>query len=124
MLEGDLVDACKPGDRVMITGVYKPVGSKNASNMTGIFRSLVIGNSVRQLSKAVQAAAEITVEDLREMKHLASQANVLDTLGMSMAPSIYGHEWIKKVPCNQCFCFPHFNKTYLGFVDHRTNYFV
>ena len=87
----------------MITGVYKPVGSKNASNMTGIFRSLVIGNSVRQLSKAVQAAAEITVEDLREMKHLASQANVLDTLGMSMAPSIYGHEWIKKVLCTHCF---------------------
>lgn len=96
ILEGDLVDACKPGDRVMITGVYRPLAGK-ASATLGAFRSVVVVNSVAQLSHTSSAAAEITADDLKEMKRLAAKPNVLDVLGKSMAPSIYGHEWIKKV---------------------------
>ena len=90
------MDACKPGDRVMLTGVYKPLAGKAAS-LTGHFRSVVIVNSVEQLSHAVSASAEISAEDLKEMKELAAKGNVLDVLGSSLAPSIYGHDWIKKV---------------------------
>jgi DNA replication licensing factor MCM3 len=96
VLEGDLVDACKPGDRVMLTGVYKPLAGKGAS-LTGHFRSVVIVNSVEQLSQATQASADISADDLKEMKELAANGNVLDVLGSSLAPSIYGHDWIKKV---------------------------
>lgn len=100
VLEGDLVDACKPGDRVMLTGVYKPLGGRGAT-MSGHFRSVVIVNSVEQLSQAVAAAADISAEDLKEMKGLAASDEVLDALGASLAPSIYGHDWIKKArpPC-------------------------
>lgn len=97
VLEGDLVDACKPGDRVMMTGVYMPVGSKSVANITGQFRSVIVVNSVEQLSKVVHNSADITPEDLRELRALAAKPDVLDILGMSMAPSIYGHDWIKKV---------------------------
>ena len=90
------MDACKPGDRVMLTGVYKPLAGKTAS-LTGHFRSVVIVNSVEQLSQAAQASAEISADDLKEMKDLAAKGNVLDVLGSSLAPSIYGHDWIKKV---------------------------
>ena len=96
VLEGDLVDACKPGDRVMMTGVYKPLGGRGP-NVSGAFRSVVVVNSVEQLSQAVQASADISADDLREMKDLASKDEVLDMLGSSLAPSIYGHDWIKKV---------------------------
>jgi DNA replication licensing factor MCM3 len=95
VLEGDLVDKCKPGDRVMMTGVYKPLAGR-AVNMTGQFRSVVIVNNVEPLSQVTSAAADISAADLREMKELAASDTVLDTLGRSIAPSIYGHNWIKK----------------------------
>ena len=95
VLEGDLVDACKPGDRVLLTGVYKPLAGKAAA-ASGHFRSVVIVNSVEQLSQAAQASADISAADLKEMKGLAESGDVLSALGRSLAPSIYGHDWIKK----------------------------
>lgn len=97
MLEGDLVDSCKPGDRVMLTGVYKPLTGRSAAAASGHFRSVVIVNSVEKISQAEQASMEISADDLREMKGLAEKHNVLNILGRSLAPSIYGHDWIKKV---------------------------
>lgn len=85
----------------MITGVYRPLAGK-ASATLGAFRSVVVVNSVEQLSHTSTAASEITAEDLKEMKRLAAKPDVLDILGKSMAPSIYGHVWIKKVTV---FCF-------------------
>ena len=80
----------------MITGVYKPLAGR-AANLSGHFRSVVVTNSVEQLSQATQASADISTEDLQEMKELAAKPDVLDILGRSLAPSIYGHDWIKKV---------------------------
>ena len=85
----------------MITGVYRPLAGK-ASATLGAFRSVVVVNSVEQLSHTSTAASEITAEDLKEMKRLAAKPDVLDILGKSMAPSIYGHVWIKKVTVS-CF---------------------
>ena len=109
VLEGDLVDACKPGDRVMLTGVYKPLAGR-AANLSGHFRSVVITNSCAQLSQTTQASAAISADDLKEMKELAAKEDVLDILGRSLAPSIYGHDWIKKActfpACSQCHVLP------------------
>jgi DNA replication licensing factor MCM3 len=102
VLEGDLVDSCKPGDRVMLTGVYKPLTGRSAAAASGHFRSVVIVNSVEKISQAEQASMEISADDLREMKGLAEKHNVLNILGRSLAPSIYGHDWIKKVLPSAC----------------------
>jgi hypothetical protein len=83
----------------MLTGVYKPLAGR-AANLSGHFRSVVIVNSVEQLSQITQASADISAEDLKEMKELAAKEDVLDILGRSLAPSIYGHDWIKKVHAN------------------------
>lgn len=103
VLEGDLVDACKPGDRVLLTGVYKPLAGKAAA-ASGHFRSVVVVNSVEQLSQAAQASADISAADLKEMKGLAESGDVLGALGRSLAPSIYGHDWIKKARSIAAFC--------------------
>lgn len=96
VLEGDLVDAAKPGDRVLMTGIYRPLTGKASATIQSV-RSVVVVNSVEQLSHASSEAAVITEEDLKEMKWLASRPNTLEIVGKSLAPSIYGHMDIKKV---------------------------
>jgi hypothetical protein len=101
----------------MLTGVYKPLTGRSAAAASGHFRSIIVANSVEKLSQAQQASMEISAADLREMKALAEKEDVLDMLGRSLAPSIYGHDWIKKVGnlrmlCEECLrflrlkCFP------------------
>uniref|UniRef100_A0A7S1B534 DNA replication licensing factor MCM3 n=1 Tax=Corethron hystrix TaxID=216773 RepID=A0A7S1B534_9STRA len=93
----DLVDGCKPGDRVRIVGVHRPLASIAGVTSSGVFPTVVLGNSMQTLGRdAAGAVANYTVEDLRDIKAMGKRSNILDILGQSAAPSIYGHEVIKK----------------------------
>ena len=54
-----------------------------------------MGNSVRVLGGEA-GRLEIDAEDIRQIKALGKRSNILDILGRSVSPSIYGHEYIKK----------------------------
>ncbi|KAK4770835.1 hypothetical protein SAY87_031367 [Trapa incisa] len=95
IVEDDLVDSCKPGDRVAIVGLYKAISGKSKGSVNGVFRTVLIANNVSLLNKEANAP-NYTAEDVKNIKAIAAREDVFDLLGNSLAPSIYGHSWIKK----------------------------
>ncbi|KAM0928729.1 hypothetical protein ACQ4PT_002042 [Festuca glaucescens] len=95
IVEDDLVDCCKPGDRVSIVGLYKALPGKSKGSVSGVFRTVLIANNVSLLNKEANAPV-YTREDLKRMKEISRRNDTFDLLGNSLAPSIYGHLWIKK----------------------------
>ncbi|XP_016460822.1 DNA replication licensing factor MCM3 homolog 2 isoform X2 [Nicotiana tabacum] len=95
VVEDDLVDSCKPGDRVAVVGVYKALPSKSQGSMNGVFRTILIANNVSLLNKSANAP-NYTEKVLKDIKNICGRDDTFDLLANSLAPSIYGHLWIKK----------------------------
>ncbi|XRB05274.1 DNA replication licensing factor MCM3 [Pycnococcus provasolii] len=97
ILEGDLVDSCKPGDRVAISGIYKAVPSKAGAPTTGVFRTVVVGNHVaaKTMDIADMPLSPVDIRRVNELRHM-HHAERFTVLANSIAPSIYGHSVVKK----------------------------
>jgi DNA replication licensing factor MCM3 len=95
--EDDLVDLCKPGDRVYIAGVYRAVpGVGQRSGGSGVFRSIVVANDVLHVNEDA-SKPQLTENDLYLIHQVASNEGHFDILARSIAPSIYGHDQVKRV---------------------------
>lgn len=97
ILDDDLVDLTKPGDRVQIVGVYRALGGGVNNNSS--FKTVLLGNSVYPLharSTGVASQEKITDHDIRNINKLSKDKKIFDILSQSLAPSIYGFEHIKK----------------------------
>ncbi|CAM9305987.1 unnamed protein product [Laminaria digitata] len=95
ILDDDLVDRVKPGDRVQITGLYRAIGGASNGSTSGIFRTLIIANNVAILGKDV-GSVQMTPTDIKNIREIAEREDILELLAKSLAPSIYGHDHIKK----------------------------
>ncbi|RKF76899.1 DNA replication licensing factor mcm3 [Golovinomyces cichoracearum] len=99
ILDDDLVDKCKPGDRVQLVGIYRSLGNRNSSHNTALFKTVILANNVVSLSSKSGggiAAATITDVDIRNINKISKKKKLFDLLSQSLAPSIYGHEYVKK----------------------------
>ncbi|KAL8287393.1 hypothetical protein RQP46_003251 [Phenoliferia psychrophenolica] len=99
VLEDDLVDMCKPGDRIQIVGTYRSLGAGQSGGGSAIFKTLILANHIVQLSaKAGAGIAQtpLTDTDVRNINTIAKKKNCFELLSQSLAPSIYGHDHIKK----------------------------
>lgn len=99
ILDDDLVDRAKPGDRIQLVGIYRTLGNRNAGSGSSTFRTVIMANNIIQLSSKSGggiAQATITDTDIRNINKIAKKKNVFDLLSQSLAPSIYGHDYIKK----------------------------
>ncbi|PJF18525.1 DNA helicase [Paramicrosporidium saccamoebae] len=97
VLDDDLVDAVKPGDRVQIVGVYKSLAgsSQNASTIPATFRAVLIGLGVKLIGADAQTPT-LSTDDMHNIRAMGRRRDVFDLLSRSLAPSIYGHEFVKK----------------------------
>ena len=99
VMDDDLVDKVKPGDRIQLVGMYKSLGNRVGQSTTSTFRTLMVGNYVFVLSnKAGGGISQMALSDLdiRNINKIARRRGVFDLLAESLAPSIYGHEYLKK----------------------------
>ena len=99
IMDDDLVDTCKPGDRIQLVGIFRSLGNRTAGQGSATFRTLILANNVIMLSSKSGggiAHATITDTDIRNINKIAKKKNVFELLSQSLAPSIYGHDHIKK----------------------------
>src|SRR3954468_22250604 len=99
ILDDDLVDKVKPGDRVQLVGIFRTLGNRNTNHNTALFKTVILANNIVLLSSKSGggiATATITDTDIRNINKIAKKRNLFNLLSQSLAPSIYGHEHIKK----------------------------
>ena len=99
VMDDDMVDRVKPGDRIELVGIYRSLGNRNAGQGSATFKTLILANNVILLSSKSGggiATATITDTDIRNINKISKQRRVFDLLSQSLAPSIYGHDYIKK----------------------------
>lgn len=102
---GDLVDRCRPGDRVMLTGIIRIEQEQISPQIkTSLFRLRMEGNNIEYLgglisnnkdSRTVERIA-INAEEEKQILAIAGKPDAYDKLIASFAPHIYGHEVIKE----------------------------
>ncbi len=97
LLDDDMVDRVKPGDRIQLVGIFRSLG--NAGSGSSTFRTLILANNVVLLSSKSGggiAQSIITDTDVRNINKLSKRKDVFKLLSQSLAPSIYGHDHIKQ----------------------------
>lgn len=101
---GDLVDQCRPGDRIMLTGIIRIEQEQLAPQAkTSLFRLRMEGNNIEYLggragSKDTRSAERIMIsaEDEKQIRTIATKPDAYEKLIASFAPHIYGHWEIKE----------------------------
>jgi len=100
----DLVDQCRPGDRIILTGIIRIEQEQLVpQSKTSLFRLRMEGNNIEYLggragSKDTRSIERITIstDDERQIRTIASKPDAYEKLIASFAPHIYGHEPIKE----------------------------
>lgn len=92
----DLIDSAKPGEEIEVTGIYRNNYDAQLNNRNGfpVFATILEANHVVK-SHDQLAGFRLTEEDEREIRQLSRDAQIVDKIIASMAPSIYGHTDIK-----------------------------
>ncbi|CAH1782811.1 unnamed protein product [Owenia fusiformis] len=93
----DLVDTCKPGDEIELTGIYHNNydGSLNIANGFPVFATVIQANYITKKDDKLAASA-LTDDDVKTIVQLAKDERIGERLFASIAPSIYGHDDIKR----------------------------
>jgi len=97
ILMGDLCDVCKPGDEIELTGVYSNSydSSLNTKNGFPIFATVIIANHI--VKKDEKGETErMTDDDIKAITQLSKDERIGERIIASIAPSVFGHDDIKR----------------------------
>jgi len=97
ILMGDLCDSCKPGDEIDITGIYynNYDGSLNTQNGFPVFATVLQANHISKKEDKLSFHT-LSDEDVKAIVELSKDEKIATRIFASIAPSIYGHEDIKR----------------------------
>jgi DNA replication licensing factor MCM3 len=93
--EGDLADQAKVGERIQVSGVYRSFPPVRAPEWTnGIFPSRIIATSIVSVKDLVESP--FSPEDIMAIREIGARKDTFELLARSFAPSICGHDNVKK----------------------------
>ena len=95
VLEDDLVDYVRPGDRVRIVGILEPKTEQVKRGSLPVVDVYLRANSVEVQQKVLEEVV-LSEEDIKKIKEMAQDPWIIDTIIRSIAPSIYGRLEIKE----------------------------
>jgi len=93
----DLVDTVRPGEEIVVSGIYTNIynPSLNMQNGFPVFTTVIEANYISKSSDFLSNQT-INEVDERQIKQLAKRPDVEQILCNAIAPSIYGHDFIKR----------------------------
>ncbi|MCX8204464.1 MAG: minichromosome maintenance protein MCM [Candidatus Nezhaarchaeota archaeon] len=92
---GDLVDAVRPGDRVVAVGILEFIHESTPRGKLTSFSSFLDLNFIEVSEKGVEEV-EITPEDETKIREAAKDPSIVEKVVRSIAPSIYGMDEVKE----------------------------
>lgn len=103
--EDDLVNMITPGDNIVITGIMRiipPLKQKGRAENATIYTKYIDVVHVLGLQRDFEQV-EISEEEGKQIRDLASEPHLLERLVKSVAPAIYGHDEVKEALVLQLF---------------------
>jgi len=94
-LKDDIVDMARPGDRASITGSIGLLQRRGRGGVLRAFDLILEANNI-DVSGREMEMLEITPEDEKQIRELASDPWIHRMVLQSIAPSIYGYDAIKE----------------------------
>jgi DNA replication licensing factor MCM3 len=94
VLQNDLVDKVKPGDRIEVTGVFR-AKRKSQMNRSAISETVLIATGIKSLNLDKEKP-NLNEYDIKSIKKLSKEKEFFDILGNSVASSIEGMGNVKK----------------------------
>jgi DNA replication licensing factor MCM3 len=98
VIEDDLVDKVKPGDRIKVVGVYRPISEitgQSGAAVNALFKTVLMCNNIQVIGKEV-GGVQVLPGDIDNFRDVCDRHDILDIMGKSLCPSIFGHDFIKK----------------------------
>jgi DNA replication licensing factor MCM3 len=95
VLENDLVDRAKPGDRVSVTGVFRAKNPSGMGGMSANFGTVLVATGLNSLL-AEKERPQLNETDIKNIRKISKEDNLFDLLGNSVASTIEGNLHVKK----------------------------
>ncbi len=102
ILEDDITGFIFPGDRIRIDGILMSEQKRSAGFLLTEFLVYMYALHFSKEAKDVESL-DISPEEEKQIIELSRDSNILDKFTRSIAPSIYGHEDIKRTLALQMF---------------------
>ena len=92
----DLIDAARPGEEVLITGIYENTYDVRLAGTNGfpVFSTVISANYIEKLDAT--STGEISEDDMNEIRKMSRNEKIGELIVESIAPSIYGCEDVKR----------------------------
>lgn len=97
IMTNDLCDNVRPGEEIHVTGIYQNVYDPylNMQNGFPVFQTVIVANYISKKGDLFDKYA-ITDDDKIKIREMAKKQNIEEMIINSIAPSIFGHDFIKQ----------------------------